>query len=880
MEDTVVKITKDLKIRKNKTREIKAAIKLAKENAAANTIRVGYKNKMRTDATYKTLGDYICTGLGPSLDYRNKIRMELEDRKEPFHINKLYLYYCKLGKKSFGYRLDKNVVSYAVKQISNSVFVNTSFASSDFTGIKFKSCKFISGVGDYLTGYSKGMNERKANLTSRHPKADQTDTIMNFENSKLTNCLIEECHFYGVHFIDIIYGSVITDNTNIENDEFKRSIEATRFYRCVFNSTIHDRDLQKNKVILSTIKTGQKTDDKYIMTFKVARIINNWANKRKKNIFDIFRVDKKVSPFLVYEESTFNNTTFVGSFTNNTFHINTLYLNCEFNMSFNNYAIASKITFDNIEFRNCQFNDSYFDKCKFNHCNFNMCTFSNMSFLNCDLAGLACVMHKCVFTGRSEFIQCQLNQPGNVLRKLQFDNECDLTNVTFQFNIMMGYAFNDDAITIPDTSRSKPILKMKNCKFKKNILFGTSFDYCDLEGSRFFGPEEINWFGHVLLSVNKSDMLSVYNHVRDVLSNAKNIDIDQTELTAKDVSEIIKNNTLLNRVLNTNTGRATIRHSNAPIAHVLEESDYVQAGFPGGSHEFINMYDINPWDYIDYPFNNILYFVPATSFEGANIKSCNFQSMQGFEGFDFTQLAKDKLPPNNLQNINLKAVNFTNVNLTNANFEGANLFGTVFQLATVNSANFKYTITNEHTNFENTLDIATILNGDHINFGELQNNANETHSRANLIINNRNKYKEYYSIYKNEDNIDFFYYNDMHNIYHAPLMKFMNENHNDIDVDRHQDYRNNFANTNNMIANNIDEIWFEITISELHRDRNKEQARTKPLPINNLFDLKYSVDEVLSGSLAPHAMYCNQDLKIFIAIGIINRLQWNKTQLV
>jgi uncharacterized protein YjbI with pentapeptide repeats len=865
MEDTVVKIATDLQNQKNETLEIHAAIKLAKENAAATTIGTAYKFKMRTDANYKSLGDYICTDLGRSLEYRTKL---------PVHINKLYLYYCKLGSKSFGYKLNKKVASYAVKQISNSVFVNTSFASTDFTGIKFKSCKFISGIGKYLTGYSKGMNVRKRNLTSRHPKADKTDAIMNFEKSILANCLIEESRFYGVHFIDIKYGSVINDNTNLENDKFKRSIEATRFYRCVFNSTIHDRGLQKDEVILSTIRTGQKTDDKYLMTFKEARTIDDWTNKRKKNLFDIVRVEKKVSPFLVYEESKFNNATFG----NNTRHINTLYLNCEFNTSFKKYALASKISFDNIEFRNCQFNDSYFENCVFNHCNFNMCKFSNVLFLNCNLAGRACVMHKCVFTGGGGFSQCHFSQSGNLLNKLQFDNECDLTGVIFQFNIMRGYAFNEDAITMPDTSHAKPMLKMNNCKFYRNILFGTSFDYCDLEGSSFAGPEEINWFGHVLLSVNKSYMLSVYNRLRAVSSNAKMIDIDKTELTAKDVSEIIKNNTLLESVLNTKTGLASIKHSSAALTHILEESDYIRSGFPGGSDEFIKTYDISPWDYINSAGDNILYFVPATSFEGANIKTCNFQSMQGFEGFDFTRLAKYKLPPNNQPNINLNAVNFTDVNLTNANFEGANLIGTIFQVAVVNSANFKNTIINEHTDFENTMGIATILNGDHINFGALQNNANETHSRANLIINNRNKYKDYYSIYKNEDKIDFFYYNEMHNRYHAKLMKFMKENYhdNDINPEDYIIYHEKFAYNFGVDYNNIHDIWFELTISELHRDRNEEQTRTKPLPIDNLFVLNYSVDEILSGSVAPH---CNQALIDFITMGITKRLHWNKTQL-
>jgi len=842
----LAKLVNELLVQQHATIEIRDAIVIAKQEAAANTIRSAYKSKMKTDESTKILSDYICSNLGNALTYRSKL---------PDHMNKLYLYYCKLGKKSFGYRLDKKVGSYAVKQISNSVFVNTSFASTNFTGIKFKSCKFISGGPLDLTGYAKGMNERSRALTSRHPDASQNNKKIIFNNCKLTNCLIEDCRFYGTYFDDIIYGSDITDTHISELGDVTRYTEATRFLNCVFNSTVHTICIEglssmKNIICPRQPMNGEKTTN-YRMTFKSADSINSWANEQKKNIFHINRTDKTVDPFLVYETSKFNNVTFASESSVR----NILFLKCEFKTDANKSDLANKITFNFIEFRECNFNGTNFSFCRFDNCTFNQCTFTNVTFHACDLAGDACVMQRCVFHDDCVFFNCIFVITDNLKKKLQFDTHCILSGVKFQFNYMIGYAFNEYNTTTPDTSHTNHMLMMKKCTFYRNILFGTSFDYCDLEGSFFFGPEEINWFGNVLLSVDKRNMLRIYD--------------ETPESGATNVYEIVKKHKLI-----------SIKHSYRVLAHILEESEYIRSGFPGGSEEFIKTYNIRPWDYINSATDRIFYFLPATSFEGANIKTCNFQSMMGFEGFDFTQLAKYKLSPDDQPTINLNAVNFTDVNLTNANFEGAILIGTIFQVAVVNSANFEKTITNEHTDFENTIGIATILNGEHINFGELQNNANETHSRANLIINNRNKYKEYYSIYKNEDNIDFFYYNEMHIIYHAPLMKFMNENHHDIDVDRHQDYRDNFANTNNMIANNIDEIWFEITISELHRDRNKEQARTKPLPINNLFDLKYSVDEVLSGSLAPHAMYCNQDLKNFIAMGIINRLQWNKTQLV
>ena len=875
MENTLEKIARDLEKREDEKLEIEAAIKLLKENTAANAIRVGYKIKTRTHAKYKSLGDYICTDLGVSLEYRNKIRTVLEERKEPFHINMLYLYYCKLGKKSFGYRVDNTVASYAVKQISNSVFVNTSFASSKFTGIKFKSCKFISGLGENLTGYSKGMNERNPILTSRHPKADQSDAIMNFENSKLTNCLIEDCNFYGVQFKNIEYGSTIKDTTNLENESstLKRTTEATRFNNCVFNSTMHNREPQKIELMVGV------TDPKYLMTFKVAKTIHDWTNERKKNLLDIVRVEQKVSPFLVYENSKFNNTTLGEELT---IQSDTLFLKCEFNTGNQTFNLASAITFDNIEFRKCKFTHSQFKNCVFRNCTFNECTFSKVLFQNCDLASRACVMQKCIFEDNSAFAQCDFSIAGNPLNKLQFDKDCNLNGLTFVQNGIMGYAFNDDAITIPDESPVKPMLNMEKCKFFDNILFGTSFDYCNLEGSVFGGVEEINWFGRALLSVNKTLLKSVYILVGSKSDSAKKALKNKEQYTAKDVSQSIKKNPYLEMKLNTTNGLADTKHFQRRniFAHVLQQSDYVQAGYPGGSAEFIKANDIRHWDYINSIGNNILYFMPATSFEGANIKTCNFQSRQGFQGFDFTQLAGGKLPPNyNQPNVNLNAVNFTDVDLTNANFEGANLFGTVFQLAIVNSANFKDTITNAHTDFENTLDVATILNGDHINFGELQNNANETHSRANLIINNRNKYKTYYRDYKNEDNIDFFYYNDMHNIYHAKLIKFTNENYTDdvFNKDDGPELLKKFTDKFENSSYKIDRMWFELTIINLEDDRHKEETRTKPMPIVNLFALNDSISQILSGS--TYTKIYNDALQKFITLGITKRLNWNETQL-
>ena len=76
------------------------------------------------------------------------------------------------------------------------------------------------------------------------------------------------------------------------------------------------------------------------------------------------------------------------------------------------------------------------------------------------------------------------------------------------------------------------------------------------------------------------------------------------------------------------------------------------------------------------------------SFNEANIKTCKFQGLDGFETFDFTKIAKDSAG-----RPNLNAVNFTNVDLTNANMTNCNLIGTVFQVAKVTGVNFRDALT-------------------------------------------------------------------------------------------------------------------------------------------------------------------------------------------
>ena len=71
----------------------------------------------------------------------------------------------------------------------------------------------------------------------------------------------------------------------------------------------------------------------------------------------------------------------------------------------------------------------------------------------------------------------------------------------------------------------------------------------------------------------------------------------------------------------------------------LKNGFYRRKGYTNAD-EFIASKNINAWDYIETYDGRFLYFIPPTSFNEANIKTCRFQGLDGFESFDFTKLQK------------------------------------------------------------------------------------------------------------------------------------------------------------------------------------------------------------------------------------------------
>lgn len=702
-------------------REVDALILAAKQNKAADTIKSAvkslalkkkegkslaatiisknYRTKMAIDKKYKSFGDYICTGLGQKANYRVKILEELRLRGTPNVIKNLYLYYCRFGAKSLGFEK-----GFLVKKILNSIFVNTGFKSTNFTTINFKLCKFLQGLAG--NSYMK-MLGRKTDLRSEKKKG--TYDTMEFDNTKLENCLFEECDFFGVKFKNLHVGSLIQPN---QVHGFERTVEATRFYKCNFKFRTEFRYPNTTSTKLGLV------DTKYDMTFSnVREIVGRVAHN--KDVINISRTLVNNSPHLIFEDCKFNNFLFMSQSIQTSYGTNsTLFLRCEFKSDYNRNSFEG-LDFNGVKFIGCKFENIRFSRINFNKFKFEACELTNCRFENCELIGTCCIIANTKLK-ETQFVQCVFSSPGNVGHSCLITSDCILNEVSFIYCNLINFVFNYESVK----SGSKEMLNMKNCHFICNDLFGTNFDYCNLEGGDFAARtncvEQINWFGRGFARMPDPKILKG--------------DIKKINISAGDILHDkfgLREEVMLTLAVPGKRG-----------VYQLKNGHYTRSGYTN-AEEYITTKDIKPWDYFETYDGRALYFIPPTSFNEANLKTCRFQSLDGFESFDFTKIAKDSAG-----RPTLNAANFTNVDLTNANMTNCNLIGTVFQVAKITGVNFRDSVTNENTDFENTIDIGLALNADHINFGELQNNANETHARAQFIINNREKYKEFYALCK------------------------------------------------------------------------------------------------------------------------------------
>jgi uncharacterized protein YjbI with pentapeptide repeats len=406
------------------------------------------------------------------------------------------------------------------------------------------------------------------------------------------------------------------------------------------------------------------------------------------------------------------------------------------------------------QFVNCEFKHGIFNRCIFDKTHFKDCYFEDFNFDFCDLGN----------TGHTEFTNtkfktltfkaCVFQNYLNPLKTCIIHDDCQLDDCTFNRGLLVGFNFNFD-YCIKKTMREakflyNKMLQLTRCKFICCEQYATSYDYCSLEGSHFISPlptcaNHFSWFGNTLLSHSTKPVYIGKNKTEEFKKLFAPDSVDFSEFT--DLKYQIKQSASgLKYILK-------IRHNewmsmgNGSIDPYNFAFDDPRHRDRKPHHKLTDIF--NDYDYIELPddlrggsdTNNVkfLQFLPATSMKNTNIKACNFQSAQGFKGFDFTQIYKTSSG-----DPDLTAANFTDVNLSNANLKNAKITGTIFQAGNISGTDFSGTQVNRNTDFENTLNIGEAINADHIQFGTLQERANETHARAKFVVNNRNKLKKFY----------------------------------------------------------------------------------------------------------------------------------------
>tara|TARA_B110001450_G_scaffold252310_3_gene273871 strand:+ start:14381 stop:18385 length:4005 start_codon:yes stop_codon:yes gene_type:complete len=680
---------------------------------ASTKIAKSYKHKLAFDFLQKEISDILCSIPGKKDKYRTDLNELLRDYDQPNKLQNLYFYFCKFGNKNLGFDSGSTEREF-IKEINNCLFLNVSFKSTKFIGIKFKLVKFINAT--HGTVIYNNLMRRSNTLRTLKTGFDRNQGF-DFEHASLINCLFEECEFHNISLNSITFGV-----NNISYPYIGAYIG-----KCKFINGDQRFNILSGRMPRNAGNINPEMLRKHMTTLKSPLVLTDNNNKILPN--GQIKVQNRqyiIQPQMIYEDCKFINYRFIVDGPANAAHFDKYLLNnCEFT-STTRFHLFFNIRFKQTVFRECTFNKIVFRECKFEDCCFKNCTLNNVKFDTCHIGNTAstefdnCNLNNCTF---NTCVFCNYYNPINttIIRA-----NCKLFECIFNRSLLINFKFNFDSIYKDDSSR---ILSMKKSEFICCNLYGTNFDYCDLEGSSFAARticvENVNWFGNIFLkqSIVPSFGTNVTRKINDRFAGFDD--------EFKGAHKIIKESRT--------TSRDILKMKYSEYRNISINLEDFQSEFE--PHDYFTITGIDAGHY---------QFVPATSFYRANIKSCNFQSIEGFQGFDFTQISKVR---GNSEKSDLNSTNFCGVNLTNASFVNCNLIGTIFQAADVKGVDFGNTTLNENTDFENTMNTGLSINNEHINFGDLQNRANETHARAQFIINNRNKLRVFYNDHINKTGI-------------------------------------------------------------------------------------------------------------------------------
>ena len=703
---------------------------MLRKNEAATSIAQAYKSKLGLVEANKRIANVLCEINSTQDVYRKKIDDLLISHGTPKKLSNLYFYFCKFGNKKLGYSTKTKLPSI-ITEIVGCVFVNTSFASTNFDSITFKQSKFIN------VGRNNPILQRSSPYKTTKTKYNIATDSFIFENVSLIESRFLDCEFHNIHFAS----NSFFDSTKVQINNILPT-----FKNCNFNggSIFHDRSF--GPAYKYVTPPPSKYNMKYYTLFDLDKLVASDKHLMIKPDGSLMTPLEETShpAEIVFEDCKFTKTSINYDKLNMPGNRNIMFSNCVFN---GNMFVKEK--FNCYHFKKCSFNNVSFIECAFAYSYFEECTFKDVLF------------HSVTFTkgGALRFTKCKLydcnfnnvvfNQIG-YKNTLVFDSNNIINKCTFRSCLLFNFKFNNDSLyNIRDTK----LLDMKKSEFINCSLYGVNFNNCDLEGSKFGARidgvgnslfNRVNWFGHIFLVFDYIPFPYGEDKTREfeVVCNLNNP--DGFNLYVKE----FKGHKL-----------ATKKQASRMTDYfaLMQYDDYVALNID--VRDLKNPeYNINPYDYFritDDTTQQILhiYIVPETYMFNTNIKNCNFQQVDGFDSFNFTQVKQ-----NAEGKPDLTAANFTVVNLLNANFNGCKIVGAVFDVADVAGVDFRNSIVNENTSFENTMNTDQVLGqlqkddgsiyiegtlnlstGREFQFSEIQQRANETHARIANIIDNKEK---------------------------------------------------------------------------------------------------------------------------------------------
>ena len=677
----------------------KKEIEKFSKKLASTKISKAYKEKLSLVQVNKLIADQLCSISGKQDNYRVIIKDLLKSNNTPEKLSNMYFYFCKFGNKILG-SYDKSKTEYKtiIKEIVGCVFINTSFASTNLSKIEFKHNKFINVTG---SKYNKLLARNTSYKTVKEKYNINNDKI-DFKKTVFTFSTFEDCEFFNIELKETYFGS---DNNK------------PTFLNCKFN----DSNITLPLYFMNNSK---------IENIKYPVINDIEVNKETGELIHKI-VYKTEDSNLVFESNIFNNTIFRNK--EDRIISNYLFKKCTFNK-----AIFVKCNFDRCNFIECTFNECIFEESKFRACYFKESKFYSSVFNKIFLAPneiFDCQIIECIF--KSGIFHNYLEPKETAI----INSSTKINNCKFIQTLLLGFKFNNSSLYGIRQESSK-MLDLRKNDFICCDMLGTNFDNCNLEGSRFAARTTcisyFNWFGSIY---------KFYSTKPDFGKNKSN-----------EFKKLCQNDQNFNKFLDEfkgDKGSIKLNRLSYPDYLRMRYNEYIALNIDINKLREVET-NIKPYDYFEVPSYGFCQIIPAVSMFNSNIKNCNFQSIDGFQSFDFTQLMK-----NEKGNPDLTATNFTHVRLENANFNGCNLIGTVFQVADIKGADFRNTIVNNNTDFENTMNVELVPHqiegtngrryvegskntdtGRGLEFSDLQQQANETHARSQHLIDSRDKFEK------------------------------------------------------------------------------------------------------------------------------------------